>query len=349
MKAYSPLAALILITLISGCASMTPQTQQVQASLSPEHYYGEARKAQAGGDHAGAIQAFKELEDRYPLSPYAQLAPLEIAYAQYKLGEYDAGAAQTERFITNHPEHANLDYAYYLKGLIRSAQGTANPEAAPAQQAIVDPEHARQAFQSFSLLVQGFPDSGYRDNALQRMAQLRNLLARHELESVRQQLEQGQQQAAIRRAKYIAEQYPKTPAAREALELITSSASTTISGVEVMPVTAPITPTLAQESIHREEWLLQQNPRHFTLQIAGTSSQEGLQRYIEQHQLQDQSAYFRRMHNNKAWYSLLYGNYGSRDQAIDAAERLKTELGLDNIWIRRFNDVQASIMEGHDN
>ncbi len=348
MKETRSLFALLLFTLLSGCATLAPQTAR-QANQSAEQYYNEARKAQAGGDHAGAIQAFAELENRHPLSPYARLAPLETAYARYKLAQYDAAAAAADRFIATYPDHAHLDYAYYLKGLIHSAQGTDNPGASPGQQRIVDSEHARDAFRSFSTLVQRFPDSGYRNNALQRMSQLRNLLARQELETVKSRIEQGEYGAAVRHAKYIAEQYPETPAAREALELITSSASTATPNIEVMPVTTPLAPAPEQEAIHREEWLLQQNPRHFTLQIAGTSSREGLQRYIEQYKLQDHSAYFRRTHNDKNWYSLLYGNYSSRDEAIDAAERLKAELGLDNIWIRRFNEVQASIMEGHDN
>lgn len=348
MKETRSLFALILFTLLSGCATLAPETAR-QANPSAEQYYSEARKAQASGDHAGAIQAFAELENRYPLSPYARLAPLEIAYARYKLEQYAAAAAEVDRYITTHPDHAHLDYAYYLKGLIHSAQGTDTPAAGPGQQLIVDSEHARDAFRNFSILVQRFPDSDYRNNALQRMSRLRSLLARQELETVKNRIEQGEYEAAVRHAKYIAEQYPKTPAARTALELITASASTATPNIEVMPVTAPITPAPMRESIHREEWLLQQDPQHFTLQIAGTSNREGLQRYIEQYKLQDHSAYFRRTHNDKNWYSLLYGNYSSRDEAIDAAARLKAELGLDNIWIRRFNGVQASIMEGHDN
>jgi len=343
--------ALMLITLISGCATMTSSQQP----LSPEQYYSQARKAQASGDYNGAIENTDALETNYPNSPYAQLAPLELAYARYKLGEYEAGILQADRFIENHPQHANLDYAYYLKGLIRSAQGVSSPAGKPGQEQIVDTDHVREAFKNFSTLVQRFPDSSYRDNALKRMEELRDMLARQELAKVKEQLANGDNEAAVKHAKYIAEQYPKTPAANEALELVTRAASapppeTTESEIEFMPVTKPVAPAPAVSggAVRHERWLLQQEPSHYTLQLFGTSSEQKLKRYIEQHKLQAHSAYFRRTHKDKDWYSLLYGNYSSRDEAAAEAKRLKGELKLGNIWIRSFKDVQASIVEGQD-
>jgi len=349
MEKLRSLTALILVTLISGCATMTSSQQP----LSPEQYYSQARKAQASGDYNGAIENTDALETNFPNSPYAQLAPLELAYARYKLGEYEAGILQADRFIDNHPQHANLDYAYYLKGLIRSAQGVSNPPGKPGQEQIVDTGHVREAFKNFSTLVQRFPDSSYRDNALKRMKQLRDVLARQELAKVKEQLANGDNEAAIKHAKYIAEQYPKTHAADEALELVTRAASapppeTTESEIEVIPASQPVAPAVSGGSVRHERWLLQQKPSHYTLQLIGTSSEQGLKRYIEQHKLQGHSAYFRRTHNNKDWYSLLYGNYSSRDEAATEAKRLKDELKLGNIWIRSLKDIQASIVEGQD-
>lgn len=353
MRTMRHLIALALVILIGGCATTSPPRGQAPIpSQSPEQYYSQARQAQASGKPAVALDLFHQLESHYPDSPYAQLAPLEIAYARYRLEDYDAAVLEANRFIASHPEHANLDYAFYLKGLIRSAQGTASPKQTPRQAVIVDSDAAREAFGHFSTVVKNFPDSGYRDNALQRMTRLRDLLARHELKQVKEQITRGETEAAVRHAKYIAEQYPKTAAAREALELITSSASTSTTllepNIEVMPATKPIAPEAAAESFRREPWLLQQDPQHFTLQIIGSSSRDGIERYIKQHQLEDSSAYFQSRHRDKTWYALLYGNYSSRSAATDAAQRLRQELGLDDIWIRRFNDVHAAIMEGQD-
>ena len=168
--------------LISGCSTMSSQPDE-QAKWSPDLYYGEARKAQASGEHKAAIKYFSELEIHYPLSPYAQLAPIEIGYGHYKLKNFDATIQETERFIHTYPDHDNIDYAHYLKGLARNdqTQGKANSEAQTAE--AFNTELARLAFSDFSTVVQKFPDSKYRDNAMQHLNTLRNQLARHELQT----------------------------------------------------------------------------------------------------------------------------------------------------------------------
>ena len=60
---------------------------------------------------------FEKLEARYPYGRYAQQAQLEVAYAYYKSNEQASAVAACERFIKLHPNHPNVDYAYYLKGL----------------------------------------------------------------------------------------------------------------------------------------------------------------------------------------------------------------------------------------
>jgi len=346
----------LIITLItaffaSACATMPSPTTE-QAKWSPELYYGEARKAQSSGDHKTAIKYFSELEIHYPFSPYAQLAPIEIGYAHYKLKEFDTAVSQVERFTSNNPDHDNIDYAYYLKGLARSEQaqirtGSNNGDT----EATINTELARQAFSSFSSVIQKYPESQYRDNSMQRMSTLRNQLARHELQAVKSKLKNGDKEGALQLAKYISEQYPKTEAAAEAFEIITSASSTAISADMARQSATAMTDLQSikqgqnSKNIAREEWLLQQNPAHFTLQLISTSSQNNLENYIKEHKLQDKAAYFHRMLEGGDWYSLLYGNYSHRDAAAAATKQLKPSLGLEKIWIRQFKNVQESILE----
>ncbi len=341
---------LITALFISGCAT-TPAPAIQQSSWSPDRYYSEARKAQSSGEHETAIKYFSELEIYYPFSPYSQLAPIETGYAHYKLKQFDTSVKEVERFINTYPNHENIDYAYYLKGLARSeqAQIEASPDITTAN---FDTDLARQAFNSFSRVVQKHPDSQYRDNSLQRMNTLRNQLARRELQAVKTKLNNGDKKDAFLLAKYISEQYPKTPAAAEAFELISRASSTIISSnVTATPEAKPksIKQSHAIKEIQREEWLLKQEPTHFTLQLIGTGNQDKLVSYISKHKLKAKAAYFHRSLNNKDWYSLLYGNYKQRDVADTTAERLKKALGLKKIWIRQFKDVQASIIENQHN
>ncbi len=344
---------LITALFISGCATMTSPTAP-PAKWSADIYYSEARKAQSSGEHKTAIKYFSELEILYPLSPYSQLAPIETGYAYYKLKEFDTATREVDRFISTYPNHDNVDYAYYLKGLARSEQAHIPTDTvSKTSSAIINTDLARQAFSSFSAVIQQYPDSKYRDNAMQRMNTLRNQLARHELQAVKAKLKDGDKEGATQLAKYISEQYPKTPAAAEAFEIITSASSTMVSPgmasqaiiAQAKPEPIAIKQQPANQEIPHETWLLQQNPTHFTLQLIGTSSQEKLETYIKKHQLQDKAAYFHRQLNNKDWYSLLYGNYSNRTDAATTAKQLKKTLGLKKIWIRQFMGVQASIAQ----
>jgi len=344
--------ALFTTLLISGCATMSPPTA-LPNKWSPEIYYSEARKAQASGDHQTAIKYFSEMEINYPLSPYAQLAPIETGYAHYKLKNFDTAVREVERFINTYPDHDNIDYAYYLKGLARSEQAHKKTDSdTGTTEAIINTDLARQAFNSFSTVIQKYPDSQYRDNAMQRMSTLRNQLARNELEEVKINLKHGNKDAALQLAKYISEQYPKTPAAAEAFEIITDASSTIVSpGMDSQPIKVatepqPIKQAPASNEIQHEAWLLLQNPTHFTLQLIGTSSREKLETYIKKHQLRDKATYFHRTLNNKDWYSLLYGSYSKRADAATTAAQLKKTLNLKKVWIRQFRDVQLSIAQG---
>ncbi len=342
---------LITALLISACTTMPSPTAQ-QAKWSPELYYGEARKAQASGNHKTAIKYFSELEIHYPFSPYAQLAPIETGYAHYKLKDFDAATREVERFISTYPDHDNSDYAYYLKGLAKSEQARIKTGLdAETTETTINTDHARQAFNSFSTVIQKYPDSQYRDNAMQRMNTLRNQLARHELQAVKTKLKNGDNTGALQLAKYISEQYPKTPAAAEAFEIITSASSTTVSsGMSRQAIMAaaepqPVKQTPTNNETQYETWLLQQNPAHFTVQLIGTSNQRNLETYIKTHQLQDKAFYFRHQFNKKEWYSLLYGNYSKRADAETIAMRLKNGLALNKVWIRQFKDVQLLIAQ----
>jgi outer membrane protein assembly factor BamD len=63
-------------------------------------------------------QLFERLESNYPFGTYAAQAQMEIAYAYYKAQDQAQALAAVERFIKLHPNHPNVDYMYYLRGLV---------------------------------------------------------------------------------------------------------------------------------------------------------------------------------------------------------------------------------------
>ena len=59
------------------------------------------------------------LEKRFPFGKYAEQAQIELVYAYYKSVNYEQAILAAERFISLHPRHPNVDYAYYIKGLAK--------------------------------------------------------------------------------------------------------------------------------------------------------------------------------------------------------------------------------------
>ena len=68
-------------------------------------------------NYSEAVRALQLLESRYPFGKYAEQAQLELIYAHYQAYEHEAAVEATDRFIRLHPQHPNVDYAYYMKGL----------------------------------------------------------------------------------------------------------------------------------------------------------------------------------------------------------------------------------------
>jgi outer membrane protein assembly factor BamD len=215
MKRLLPLAVLLL----GACAGIT---DDVTKNWTAERFYQEAREAMSDGDYATAIKHFEGLEARFPYGRYAEQAQLEIAYAYYKYDEPALATAATDRFIRLHPTHPNVDYAYYLKGLVyfRLEKGFINWLLGSDEDLTDrDPKGARDAYITFRDLVDKFPKSRYREDATQRMAYLFDLQAKYEIKVARFYFERGAFVATANRAKVVLENYPRTPSTEDALGL----------------------------------------------------------------------------------------------------------------------------------
>jgi TolA-binding protein len=142
------------------------------------------------------------LEARFPYGRYAQQAILELAYANYRAGETAAAVAACDRFIRTFPNNQNVDYAYYLKGLVnfREDQGLLG-YVYELDLAEREPKGMRESFAAFKELVAKFPESRYAQDATDRMLYLTNALAKYEVNVARYYYNRGAYIAAINRPK----------------------------------------------------------------------------------------------------------------------------------------------------
>ncbi len=206
-----------LLLLAAGC-SLLPEQIDKTKDWTASRLYSEAKSAVNDGDYEAAIKYFESLQARYPFGRYAQQAQLELIYVYYRDNEPASAVAAADRFIKLHPRHPFVDYAYYLKGLANFNQSKGLWERyLPQDPTQRDPGAARQSFQDFAELAKRFPNSKYTQDATQRMAYLRNNLAQYEVNVARYYMKREAYVAAANRAKYVVENYPRTPAVPDAL------------------------------------------------------------------------------------------------------------------------------------
>jgi outer membrane protein assembly factor BamD len=211
--------SLILLTavLMAGCGTFGKPIDETK-DWSVSRLYSEAHSELMGRNYSAAIKLFDTLEARYPYGRYAQQAQLEVAYAHFKEGEPTLAIAAAERFVKLHPNHPNVDYAYYLRGLANFNDNLGVLHMIGRQDLTErDPKAAKDAFEAFRELVQRFPDSKYSEDARARMAYLVNALASHEVHVARYYLRRGAYVAAANRAQTALLTYPQAPANEEGL------------------------------------------------------------------------------------------------------------------------------------
>jgi len=224
MLKLKPLFTLLYVLLLStlvACATTPEEEEFEDADKTAGALYEEAKSALSQEDYETAIQKLESLEARFPFGKYAQQAQLDIAYAYYKFEEPESAVSSANRFIKLYPRHPYVDYAYYLKGLVKFNQGQSVFDSLDSQDpAQRDPESVRRSFQYFNELVSRFPASKYAPDAVERMKYLRNNLARHELFAAQHYMKRNAYVAAANRAKYIVQHFGNTPTVPDALLLM---------------------------------------------------------------------------------------------------------------------------------
>jgi outer membrane protein assembly factor BamD len=207
-----------VVVLLSSCSSDQAEQDLETTELK---FYESAQGSLRSGNYSDAVSKLQLLEARFPFGRFAEQSQLEIVYAYYRSGQPEAARAAADRFIRLHPQHPNVDYAYYLKGMSSFEEDQNFLERfLPLDPATRDPGAARTSFDDFNSLVRRFPDSQYAPDAQKRMIYLRNLLAEYEVNVARYYVRRGAYVAAANRGRYVFENFQATPSVPEALAVM---------------------------------------------------------------------------------------------------------------------------------
>lgn len=221
---FTLLAALILASmLLAGCAGSDGSKDDTDI-WSEAKLYSEATEKLNDADFAKCGKYFEKLEARFPFGPYSQQAQINAAYCYWKAQEQTQALVAIDRYIKLHQGSPNLDYAYYLKGLISFNDDLGWLGKFTGQDLSErDPKAAKEAFESFKVVVERFPNSKYAPDALDRMRYIVNSLAEADVIVARFYYQRGAYLAAANRAQLVIRDYDRAPAVEEALYILTKS------------------------------------------------------------------------------------------------------------------------------
>ncbi len=208
---------LILAALLAACGGKEQREDEIGA----EELYAEAQRALNSSNYSRAVQLYRVLTVRFPFGRHAEQALLDMAYAQFKGGQGDAAIESLNRFLRTYPTHPNVDYAWYLKGLVNYENTMVFlRRIMPDRAADRDQEAARESFRDFQELINRHPDSRYVPDARQRMVFLRNIMAEYEIAVGEYYARRKAWVASLNRARYVIENYPGAPATIDALQML---------------------------------------------------------------------------------------------------------------------------------
>ncbi len=228
MKFRLPTGAIVLGLILVfgslGACSWLPEVKDETGNWSVERLYNTGRESVQEGNYLRAIKLFESLESRFPYGPYAQQSLLQLAYANYKLSEMAAAISAADRFIKQYPNHPNVDYAYYLRGLANFNEDFGLLTwLADQDLSERDPKTLKESYASFRDLAAKFPESRYASDSRARMSFLVNALATGEVHVARYYYNRGAYIAAATRAQSAVLTYPTAPVTEDALYLMISA------------------------------------------------------------------------------------------------------------------------------
>ncbi|MEC9205634.1 MAG: outer membrane protein assembly factor BamD [Pseudomonadota bacterium] len=226
MKFKTLFISISMMFIMNSCAYFSEFTKEVDETkeMGPAQIYSEGKSFLDAQDFPAAIKYFEILESRYPFGVYATQAMLDLAYAHYEFNQKDEAIVQCNRFIRLNPNHPNVDYAYYLKGL-SNFEKTVNifTRFFGQDSSRYDITSLRDSFDDFSLIVNRFPNSKYVKDSRNRLLYLKNKMASNELYIAKYYRKRQAHVAAIKRVKYMLENFGGTPSTEEGLVLLIDS------------------------------------------------------------------------------------------------------------------------------
>src|SRR5919198_3183788 len=199
--------ALVLAALsLAGCATLTRADGEPDYAQDAETNLARGNREFERGNYVDALKYFEHVRSRYPYLDVAKRAELRIADTHFAREEYIEARDAYLNFVKLHPTWPQVDYAAFRAALTHYKEIPSDffllPPSEEKDQAEV--KNALRAMQDF---VRQYPNSEYRAQAEEIVADVRRRVARHELYVASFYAHRERWRAVASRLETVAEEY----------------------------------------------------------------------------------------------------------------------------------------------
>ena len=206
--------------MLSGCG-LWGQQPRITTELES---YEVAESLLTSGSLNLAIEQLEAMESRFPFGLYATQVQLDLIYAHYEQGNLETALLRANRFIRLQPAHPQVDYVFYLRGLVQFALAERQASILSTRNLIDrDVSGYEEAFFLLQETLQRFPDSAYREQSLGLMHITRHRMAEQSYQIALYYYQTGQYSAALTRINKLLSRFAGEPIQENALALKTST------------------------------------------------------------------------------------------------------------------------------
>ena len=164
--------------------------------------------------------------------------------------------------------------------------------------------------------------------------------------------DQGLEEARKKLAMLDAEQTAETITHPDAESLSATSANDQVAKVDPRDKTTPQSGIKAASSvkattgIKRENWIMQQHPKTYTLQLGSVTREKDIIEFITENNLGNNAAYIEVVINGVTRFTALYGVFSTYAEAQEAIKELPVHIQKGKPWVRNFGILQDLLKQG---
>lgn len=221
MKTLSKLLLIASAITLAACSSSPDDDEIALKNRGADAMYEQARKSMEVGNFNAAATTLSNMDSRYPFGPRSHQVQLDLIYSYYKVGKTNEALATIDRFIRLNPNHSDVDYAQYMRGLTNmDTDKNLFQDLMGIDRSDRDPSKSREAFEDFRRLIEKYPNSKYAKDAKERMVAIKNRLAKYEIAIARFYMRREAYVAAANRGRYVLEYFSDSSQLQQALEIM---------------------------------------------------------------------------------------------------------------------------------